>query len=482
MSYWLAVLVFAIGVRAACAQTEAADYSRIGMAGALTTFATDYQCVGINPANLGFLPQVDTYQYSTPISVGIYRNKRSWSATIAEGGFAAHSDALSRTSLWQTLFQSESFDFTFEQKRQAAREFANNGLRASADVILLGIAYQSDEWGGLAVTARERIAATFQLNDALSSLVFEGRFFNYFDSSTVNFAGDTVGLSSQPQQFSELFRGSRLAMTWYREYALSYGVRVATIGSTQFHVGASLKYIVGYAYLDAYATGSEIYARSALSPLFGISYGKATTPSFIAGNDFVSAGTGWGADIGVSALIGDSWSVGASVIDLGAIRWTGNVFRAKDTVLNGLTSEGFANYNLFEQAPQITGDGNFFQWDGLASATTELGTRLRIGVGYRRNPRWRFGIDAVAPFNTAAGALGQAIVSGGVDHRPVVWLTISGGIGYGGNMGMVLPIGAMVSLFGGLWEVGVQSRDILTLLVTQRPVVSVCVGLMRVRL
>lgn len=462
-------------------QTEAADFSRVGFAGALTCTVSDYQCVGINPANLGFRPEIDAYELSTPISFGIYRKKRSWAFSLAEGGFAAHSDALSRASLWQTLFQSESFDFTFEQKQQAAREFANNGLRTSADVILFGASYQSDSWGGIALTARERIAATFALNDALSSLVFEGRFYSYFDSSAVNFNGDTVGYATNPERFSSLFEGSRLALTWHREYAFSYGIQLARIGNLGIHLGASVKYLLGYAYLDALARNGELFARSALSPLFGINYGKATTPSFIPGNDFVSVGSGWGFDAGFTITSGSQWSVGIAVLDVGSMVWNGNVFQAKDTVLNGLTSEGFVNYNLFEQAPKITGDGNFFQWDGLASTSTHLPTRLRAGIAYRRNPRIRYGLDVIAPVNTAAGSLGQAIVSAGVDVRPVVWLTVSGGFGFGGNMGPFIPIGVMASVFDGLWEVGLQSRDIFTLVTTRRPVISLCIGLSRLR-
>jgi len=480
-SLLLLIAPFCITVHA-IAQTEAADFSRIGFAGALTTVVTDYQCVGINPANLGFLPQNDIYELSNPMLPGIARNKRSWAFSLAEGGFAAHSDALSRSSLWQTLFQSESFDFTIEQKQQAAREFANNGLRTSADVILFGAAFQSDNWGGLAFTVRERVSATFALNESLSRLVFEGRRFDYFDSSTVSFHGDTVGLSTNPQPFSSLFAGSRLALTWHREYALSYGVKIADIQSVKIYAGTTIKHLVGYAYLDALASNGELFARSALSPIFGINYGKATTPSFIPGNAFVPVGSGWGFDAGITATFGTQWSASVSIIDVGSMHWTGNVFKALDTVLNGLTSEGFVNYNLFEQAPKITGDGNFFQWDGLQSATTYLPSRLRGGVSYRRNSKIRYGLDVIAPVNSAAGALGEAIVSAGVDVRPVVWLTVSGGAGFGGNMGAFLPVGVMASLFDGIWEVGLQSRDIITLVAAKRPVISLCIGLSRFRL
>lgn len=470
------------GVGTLRAQTEAADYSRIGFGAFLTATASDYQCVGINPANLGFVPEFDVYIMGSPIDGGMDRAKRNWSFTVAEGGFATHSDALKRGDLWDAVFQSSSFDFTPEQKLAAARAFADNGLRFSADIIPVAVSYQSDKWGGLALTVHERVSGTFIFNESASRLAFEGRYYDYFDSTSVNYKGDTVGYARNPQTYAQLFEGTRLAMTWYRELGLSYGLKVLDVPGFRLYAGATAKYLMGYAYMDAEVRDHQLMARSSLSPVFGISYGKAVSPSFIPGKDFRSVGNGWGLDIGLTAEIGLKWTISASVVDLGAMRWDGNVFIAKDTILNGVSSTGFNNYNIFEEAPKITGEGNFFSWNGLSTATSELASRIRGGISYYHTSRWRFGIDAVVPFNRAAGSLGEPIVSGGVDWRPLIWLRVSTGFGGGGNMGTFIPIGAMASLFGGVWEFGLSSRDIITLFTTKRPVLSLCVGLMRIRL
>lgn len=463
------------------AQTEASDFARIGFGAFLTPVVSDYQCMGINPANLGFRPSTDIYVMASPMGGGVERSRRALSFTVAEGGLSAHSDALPRSGLIDALFNNSSITFSEADKRRAAADFAGRGVRFSADVIAFGIAFQTEDIGGFALTVRERAMGTFRFNESAARLAFEGRYYDYFDSTAVNFAGDTVGYSTEPVVFSDLFAGTRLAMMWFREIGAGYGITIATTDDYDFSVGAAVKYLMGYAYLDAQADPGNLRAASALSPVFGISYGKATSPSFIPGTNFESVGGGWGLDIGATLRI-RKWTISASVVDLGAIRWNGNVFEAKDTILNGMSSTGFDSYNIFEEAPKITGEGNYFRWSGLATATSELPSRVRGGIAYRYDNQWRFGLDVIAPLNQTSGALGEPLWSAGADFRPVAWLRLGTGIGGGGNMGTFIPLSSHFSLFDGMWEFGIASRDLLTLFTSRRPVVSLTVGVTRFRL
>lgn len=463
------------------AQTEASDFSRIGFAGFLTTVASDYQCVGINPANLGFVPEKEVYILSTPLDYGIARVKRNWSFSVAEGGFSLHSDALTKSGLLDMITQTTSGSFDVAAKQQAALAFANKGIRFSADVIAAGAAYQSDTWGGVAVTVRERIAGTFRFNADAARLAFEGRHFDYFDSTAVNFNGDTVGYSTNPRLFSDLFNGTRLAMTWFREVGASYGLRLYHNDVVNVYAGLGAKYLMGYALIDAEVIGGELQARSAISPFFGINYGKATSSSFIPGTSLVPVGAGWSVDAGLTLQYKQT-SLALSIVDVGRMLWDGNVFVAKDTILNGMSSTGFSSYNIFEEAPKITGDGNYFKWQGARYATSNLPTRIRIGLSHNYNVRWRLGIDGIVSISTATGALTQPIISAGADWRPLVWLRLGFGVGGGGNMGMFLPASAMFSLFGGMWECGFASRDLITFITSNRPILSGVIGLARIRL
>lgn len=464
------------------AQTEASDYGRMGFGGFITPVVTDYQCVGINPANLGFVPETEYYRFASPLGPGITRKARSWTIGIGETAFSVHSDALARPDLLDALMQSTTTTFTRAQQLEAAEAFAGKGIRFSVDGLALGVAYQSQSWGGIAVTVREKISGTFVFNESAAKLAFQGRYFDYFDSVGVNWRGDSVGYARNPQRFSELFDGTRLGMSWYREAALSYGVRLVHSNVVDLYAGVSGKYLTGYAFLDAEVRSGALVARSALSPLFAIDYGKATSPSYIEGRQFMSVGQGYGIDVGITATIAKAFTISASVVDIGRILWDGNVFQAKDTILNGMSSEGFASYNIFEEAPKITGEGKFFLWGGLASADIMLPTRTRVGISYTHGKQWRAGIDAVLPGNAVAGALGQPIVSGGIDYRPLHWLRIGTGIGGGGNMGTFIPLSVSFSFFRGLLETGLSSRDIITFFTTQRPIVSAVIGVIRVRI
>lgn len=476
-----AFLLFAFSPFRLSSQTEASDFARIGFSTFLTPIVSDYQCVGINPANLGFVPETDLYELASPMGGGIERQRRSVAFSIAEGGVSLHSDALRRQGLLDMITQTTSGSFTEADKLKAAQAFINKGVRFNIDVFILGAAYQSQSWGGVAVAVRERIAGTYLFSEAASKLAFEGRYYDYFDSLDVNWAGDTIGYSTNPKTYSELFDGTRLSTLWFRDISVSYGIEVFKTNDVNIYVGATAKYLMGYAYIDAFVEGGALSARSAVSPILGVTYGKATTPSFIPGNEFVPVGDGFGFDLGVT-LAYKNFSLGMSVVDIGEIQWDGNVFNAKDTILNGMSSTGFDSYNIFEEAQKITGEGNYFKWEGLEATPSTLPSRFRVGASWEMSSKWRFGADAIFPFNSAAGALGEPLISAGADWRPLPWLRVGAGIAGGGEMGFTMPIAATFSLFNGVWELGFQSRDMVTYLTEDSPVMSLVLGVARIRL
>jgi hypothetical protein len=464
------------------AQTEIADYGRVGYAAFLTSTVTDYQCVSINPANLGFAPVTDVFAASTPIDAGVERSRRSFAVGIAQGGVSIRSDALNKTRLLDLLYQRGSATkFTPEDQLQAASEFAGKGVRFNIDMLVFGLSYQSKRFGGFALTVRERANATFRLNEGASQIIFQGRRAEYFDSSYTNWRGDTIGVSRSPKPFSQLFEGTRLSLSWMREWGLSYGVPVWIDGTSRINLGVTGKFLQPYAYLDANATGTDFIAHSALSPWFGINYGNARTPSQIEGNAFVPIGNGYAGDIGVSYQ-SPTLSVGISVIDIGSVTYNGNVYSAADTIVNGLGTTGFGSYNLFEEAPKITGEGNYFVWNGLMTTTSRLPTRLRVGSNYRFMNRFEIGVDFTLPIADVGTNTQNVIATAGLNFRPFPWLTLATGIGSGDGMEVFIPGSICLSLFGGTWEVGVSSIDISTLFTDRLPVVSANVGFLRFRI
>jgi hypothetical protein len=475
------LLLFACCPNVVFAQSEASDFARIGHAGFLVTAVTDYQSVGINPANLGFVPQRDVYAYSTPLSSGAEHSRRTFAISLGEGGASLRSDALSKSGMLDIALQRGSaVQFTEADKLNAAKAFAGKGLRFNVDVMPFAFAYQHESFGGVALSVRERINGTFVLNEEAAKLMFQGRHSEYFDSTALNWRGDTIGYSRNPRKFSQLFNGTILSMSWMREYAVSYGVRIFHDSCTSIYIGASPKFLQSYAYLEARVESGNLLAQSALSPYFAINYGKATTPSAIAGNALVPIGQGYGLDAGITVQYQD-WTFSGSVIDLGRITYNGNVFAAGDTILNGLGSEGFDSYNLFVEAPKITGEGQYFRWEGLMSVTSDLPARVRVGTSWRQNKRWTYGIDCIIALNNVAGSLQQTLVSSGVDWRPIDWLNLGMGLAHGANMGVTMPTSVMFSIFNNRWQIGVSTLDVRSLVSDSNPVLSAVFGVARIR-
>ena len=121
-------------------QSEMSAFTATGRAGASTTFVTDYQSLGINPSNLGWSTISDK-----KIAFG-----------LLEGGYSIYSDALPKSDLVSSLKQGETA-FTYDEKVQAANQFATAGVAANVDVAWLGFSIQPNEQlGGFAFGVKDR--------------------------------------------------------------------------------------------------------------------------------------------------------------------------------------------------------------------------------------------------------------------------------------------------------------------------------------
>ncbi len=467
------------------AQSEINDYSRVGQAALGTTLVTDYQAIGVNPANLGF-PQLGIdYIESSPEGLGLSRRIRRFSVSMGESGVAVNSDAMNSSNLLSSMFSINDQVFSYQQKLDAARRFSGRGVYINADAILLGVSYQSENAGGFAFTMRERVSAQFVLNSFAAEFAFLGRRSSYFDSSYVLSwkPTDTVGVARNPKLYSTLFDSTRISMSWTREYNIAYGKRIMNGREMKMYVGLGVKYIQGFALLNSYIDeNKQLIAYSSITPLFNINYGKSTTPSKVVGGGLLPVGQGFGVDFGMTISYNDKWKFGFSVLDIGKVYWQGNVYTAQDYIMNGVSSTGFNSYNIFQEAQKITGDGGYFKWSGLLQTTTALPTRVRFGGTYTYGIQQDAGIDIIVPVNTLDPAnLNSALVSVGTNYGIYPWLLVQGGMTFGGTMGFNMPVGVLFSIFDGFWEFGISSRDLLTYVFDKNPTVSLSVATCRLR-
>ncbi|MBL7963440.1 MAG: hypothetical protein JNM31_06310 [Flavobacteriales bacterium] len=484
----LGVLSFATAAPFAWSQTEGAAFNLTG-SGAATTFATDYQCIGINPSNLGWAGQFELKK----ITFG-----------VAEVGYSIYSDAFTKDALRsdfvKPLLGAEADKFTFAEKQQAAKNFTNTALAMNGDVRAVGFSIATAKAGGFAFHIADRYQWFSTFNQASAEILFLGRMAPYFqnlelsDGSIIandpnlpaNVRDQVVrgfNLPGQGERISRIYKDGVISQSWVREYALSWGYPMGTTGVVEWFGGVGARYLTGLAYSMVRSDGSDWEAFTALSPGFDIDYGEAgkKNPSTVTGDSYSPVGTGFSGDIGFSTLIAKVAKVGISYTNIGSITWDGNVYEAKDDTLYSLDSPGFNTYNIFNEAELIQAENGVFNWTGLKEQKMSTPSQLRTGASFAIKQVAEVGLDVIIPTNDAAGNYEKAVMAAGGQWFAAPWLVLSAGVVNGGNMATRLPLGVTFRSPSGSWEGGVHTRDSITLVSQNNPHLSAVLGFLRFR-
>ncbi|MEO8733891.1 MAG: DUF5723 family protein [Flavobacteriales bacterium] len=467
------------------AQTDMSVFSTTGRAAA-TTFVTDYQAIGINPANLGW----DGRWPKKKVFIG-----------FAEASVSAYSQAFTRSDL-RASFLGNLAQLTYDQKVAAAKDIANTDFTLNVDAMSFGAAYRTDAFGGLGFQIRDRAQWNSNLNLLTSDLLFLGSTSNYFDQvilangdtlqNTGGFSQATIdqivkGIQEDhPLTLSTLLEGTQISMSWYREYNMSYGRSIIHNDNLELYAGIGLKYLAGIGIIDVRSDGSgRLTAYSALSPFFNLDYGSAslTTNAITVNNGLFPSpvGSGFGMDLGLSAIIKQKWKLGASVTNIGSITWKGNVYQANDALLTDLSSTGIDTYNILNGIDQFVSEDGVLQWQGESKRTVPLAANMRLGAGMLLGQIAELGVDVIVPLNDEPGSYNKPVLGIGGDLRPVKWLQLSAGVISGGDYDTKIPVGITFDVAQGTWEFGVASRDAITFFSENAPTVSLCVGFLRFR-
>jgi hypothetical protein len=485
----LTSIVFVIAINA-LAQIEYSSFTNTGR-GAVTTFATDYHALGINPANLGWNWD--------------FENKR-FSLGTSEFAYSIHSQALTKTELRnmiKDIIQGNDNKFTYDQKMQAAKDFAQTGFAINADMASFGFCFSTEKFGGIAFRINNRFHWYSNLGETASQLLFQGFNAPYFDSLLYFNGTDTItipngkyspdtlqnvlsGFANIPKSIGEVFNNSQINMSWTREWNLSYGRKIFNIDSVfSLYAGAGIKLYQGLALIEAQSTNNQLSAFSSITPAFGIDYGTAAqqNPSAITQNGWFPkpVGKGWGFDFGINAVLFNKFKIGVSYINAGSITWDGNVYTAQDTLLYDTQNPGLESYNIASQMGDVFGQNGLFKWQGVESKKVSLPSTIRIGAGLRINKKIEIGADVVLPGNTTPGNYENAILAFGGDVMPVKWLRLSAGFVTGGNYDFRIPLGVTFVAKNGTWEGGIASRDAVTFFTQNGPTLSLAMGFLRYR-
>jgi hypothetical protein len=439
-------------------QNELSNFSATGRGGVINTFATGYQAIGINPANLG-IPGNDFISFS-----------------IAEAGMGVSSQSLTRGQLSKFM---RGLDEPMSQadKLEFSKAFASeNALNTNMDATTLGISFHLPSVGGFGFAHRIRAAGHIGLNTTFAEILFLGAnapVFQNFDPLNAPLVSD-------------VFDGTELQISLLHEFNLAYGRSIVNLASTGIYGGVGYKYIRGVGILDVLIDDGKVRAYSALSPVFNVDYGNLTTmPGFNYEADgpglLPAVGHGHGFDIGFAFTIGELWKTGISVTDLGFMEWTGNVITAFDQPLQLVTSEGISTFNLFEQIPQFTGAGDegLLNYQPEQKRRTKLPARLRAGAGLKLSELVETGLDVTIPLNDVAGSLPNTFVGAGVDFKAGL-MRFSTGLTFGAGYGFNIPLG--LTLVTPIYEAGIATRDIKGYFAQNNPYFSFAFGFLRFKI
>jgi hypothetical protein len=447
-------------------QTDINSFNSVGN-GYSTTRLSDYQCLGINPANLGW-----TWDNHS-ISVG-----------LGETGFNIYTNALTKHQVTHDLF-NDNIELSFSERIDAAADFTDTKVWGQGGITWLGISYNNEKIGGFAISIRDRVLWNTVLNEQAAEFTFLGYHAPYFDSLAVTL-GDTTGYSTNPLLASAVYGNTRLHFLWYREYSLGYGRKI--IGSKNFTLygGFTVKYIRGYGTVQYIQDASGIQAYSSLGPEFQIDYG-VPTPSEVSGSGVKKVGDGYAFDIGFTLEILKKIKVGIAVTDIGQIKWNGNVYEGKNVSVYSIATPGITNYNIFSQGQLVNAQGLPSEgelYSGINSKTVRMPTQIRIGGEYQIIPLVQVGLDVVAPFNeTLPGSYDKAVLGFGGIISPAKWIDISAGFVTGADVGSNYPLGLTfypIRKKSAAWAVGLATRDISTIWRQEDIMASVVFGFFRI--
>jgi hypothetical protein len=480
------------------AQTQYSAYTAVGK-GVATTFLRDYQALGINASALGWGTGFD--------------NKKVVLGT-SEFAFGISSPELNKERLQSfsnavlnQIRDRENSEFDWNAQKDAARDYANAGIAMNFDYNWFGGSFHSKKLGGFAISIRENYSWYSRLNETTTDLIFRGRTSSYFDSLTIaingdtsmiannpNLSGDTLGAvlfgsRNNPLLLSQIMDGSKIKMMWNREYSFGWGRKIIGNDSVfAIYGGVGGRIIQSMAMFDLEANTDGLTMASAITPFYGIDFGAAAqlNPSNYSNNSGILpriVGSGYGLDLGVSAVLMNKIRVAAAVNNIGKVTYTRNVYTVRDTILPSMSLAGLDDNNVSQSMNQLLEGGQLLNLVGEEEFVVTNPATFRLGGSIELvKDVINVGIDIITPFDRSApGSLQNAVFSIGGDIRPIKWLQLSAGYFGGGVYRHNIPVGINFILGNGAYEVGIASRDMLSFFLDNSNSVSTAFGFARVR-
>lgn len=446
-------------------QAEGSVVSAAARGGVATTMVTDYQSIGINPANLGLRSKYETKH----VTFG-----------LLEMNASAFAKGVTSQQMKDLIFNGSSLSPS--EQSHAANLFSGNNMSVNVDLMLLGLAVQSDKLGGLAFSVNDVVRGNGNLSQNFTNFAFSGGLSTqYFDKLRLNNGsvvtndpnqyenynniGIDSALSTNGVSLGRVFQGTDVKAQYYRTFNVAYGREIFRNDVFNISAGVGVKYVMGYYYMDIQSKNGQLQGHVADNPVLSSLSNSFNVPDKSNGGNFLSpVGHGVGFDLGATAVIYDKIKLGASVVNIGGIKYSTNTYDVKDTTVYSL------NYDA------STGDAfnETVFWKPSSSFTAKLPTMLRFGgsLALLEN-RVEVGADIIVPLNKAAGNINTTIYAIGGDFYLKRWIKLSSGASIGGNYAnkidnysthVCVPFGfTLIAGENGGWECGFSTKDIISL-------------------
>jgi hypothetical protein len=437
-----------------------------GMGGVANGIVRDWECIGVNPSNLG------------------WENNHKFSISTLIFGISVQSRALDYGQLRNAIIHPSDTFSTADKKNFAALFTAKDGLNMQANLTWLTFSFAVPKVGGFAMNVRDRTFGNVTLNKNAADILFMGVKAPVFQ--------DTLALLQNPQNLSKLFDGTKVSFMHYREINFDYGTKIIGFGGTKdsstvsIYGGIGFKYIWGLGDFEMIADNGVLTGHSAFSSKYGINYG--TIQNFTPQNSsgiFPSVGNGTAWDLGAGIGIG-KMKITFSATDIGQIKWSKNVLTAQDTLLpkpSQFNYNGITSWNMAQQANHMFNDSGLVKFKPGSAYTTQLPAKFRMGIGYQFTKRFALGADIVMPMNNNPSNLENAYFAVGAQLVLASNLLISFGVAGNSTYGFSLPAGIKLGHFFKIMEVSIATNDLLTYFNRgSNPNISLAVALFRFNL
>ncbi len=442
----------------AIAQIDMGVPAAAGKGGTATAMIGNFDCIGINPSNLG------------------WRTNYKFSFTVANVGLSAQSRALDFPTLRGALLHP-SDTFSLAEKQDYANKFATpDGFNFNANITWFAASLYFPKFGGLSVNIRDRAFAHVTLNQNAADIIFLGMNAPVYQDS-----------SAYGQNMSSIFDGTSLQMLHYREINIAYGRKLFGLGTKdddgvqpiEFFGGIGFKMLYGLGNVDAKIDGSTLTGNTSLTSTYEVDYGNIQNfESVKSGELFNSVGHGTAIDFGFSTVINEKIRAAIAFTDMGQINWTQNLLHASDTLMPNLdsTATGVDSWDMSSQASYIMGD--LIDYDPGAAYFTPLPGRMRLGYGMTIGENLNFGVDIVVPLKKKYN-IESPYLAIGAEYKFGEILRVHAGFAGNKELGWNVPCGVTLGPIG-FFEFGLASGDVLTYFAkSENPNFALAVGVIR---